>query len=184
MRRWRARSISNHDTSDPQLEAGLANPNRTTSRITEESEDVADASLTSMTHEPKTDVEHARRGTLERRATFADDHIEDIQAADEKQEAHPTLTRTKTAAARLFKWSRSGKQEDQSAQDENTQDEKTDNTLKLKKSKSGASQAPPEYAEEYTNEARYVVESFNGPTTEYENKEAKYVPLNIHTRIS
>lgn len=132
MRNWRSRSISNNDTSDQQLEAGLAQQNRTASRIPEEFEDVGDATLTNLAHEPKTDAsEPAARSTLDRRATFADDyHVEDLHAATEKQEDPSALTRTRTAASKFFKWPRTGKHEDQSAQDETTHTgEKPDNNL-------------------------------------------------------
>ncbi|MBA7491020.1 hypothetical protein ES702_01564 [subsurface metagenome] len=177
MPRWRSRSVSNNDTSDPQLEAGLAHHHNVTSRIPEESEDDA---TTDVNQEPKTDAsETAARSSMARRPTFADDyHVEDIQSATEKHEDPSPLTRTKTAASKFFKWPRGSKQEEQD--DAAQTDEKTDHNLKLKKSKS-VSQAPPEYAEEYTNEAKKVVESFTVPTTDYENTEPKFVsPQNSH----
>lgn len=178
MRRWRSRSIS-RDTTDPQLEAGLAHPNRTASRIPEEPEDIGDVTLTNLNHEPKNYGSDQHNETaLHRRPTVADDfHVEDIQSANEKHEEPGPLTRTKTATQKFFKWSRSGKQEDQ---DEDTPvDEKYEPDRQLRKIKS-TPQPPPEYTEGYTKEARNVVEHFTVPSTDYETTEPRYVTTNCH----
>lgn len=164
---WRRHS--HNDTSDQQTEAGLAKQHSLESRIPEESEDGGDTLPTSQTYEPKADTsDSAEQNTFHRRATFADDyHIENAQDAP----GPGALTRTRTAAGKLFQWARTGKQEDQTDQDEASGSRgRSDSTLKLKKTKS---QPPPEYAEEYTNEARHVVESFNGPNTHYESTESR-----------
>lgn len=174
MRSWRSRlpgrrsSLSQGTNGDlSQVEAGLRYRSLSGTDIPEESEDVAETGLSSLTHEPKSDsIPHSADAPRVSTSSSQpnESQIEKVPTAVPEPDDTTNHTQRKWSVSvpGFLKRSKTGAQADSGNEGEQVNEKDSNNALK----KTTTSSQPPEY----TEEARHVVESFNVPSNDYETK--------------